>query len=584
MRSEEKEFEDFLRGIEFDDTPDYAYRDKLEQNLHSCLIRQKTTSLSIWRRIMSSKITKFAAVICIVIVAVIVGNIFLKKDSDIISIPYEGRNQHFTDELIAFQKMAAIGDIKGLTKELSEGRFESKIVAAQFLAKMGEIPELVEMPALESVSMYAEGDLILDSVTGSLRLRSTKSEDWLEMANGKIKIHKNQDVREAEKVRIIHNIDEDQEGWESHEREFADLRKERADLEVKLAKLNQNTQEDEVKELRERLVKYNELLDAVDNAVYVCIENTNLKLDNPKYHRTAVAELLDGTVKVEWHGHIVEGNSVTFRYNLAPVLTDGPPKPTPGWKERFNAVYSLNEGEIVRWVHTPYIPERQIYATQELHYHSSDNPPPPGYLSFFWDGDLYNWTLAMSELSLATVLQDIGLERYEYRDETPEKLLSLQLDGDWIIRNNASIEDKMLALEKVLQDELDPTITFVKLKMNRDVIIVRGQYKHVPLDGAKDPNKIYVPFNGGGTGSLEKMIKRIGGNINRPFVFETEDLSNIRVSYLSGSYSYSRSNLNSKTSEEIQKILDSALEYLAKQTSLQFEYGQRQQDIWFITE
>ena len=66
MRPEEKEFEEFINEIEFDDTPDYAHRDKLEQNLHACLIRQKTTSLSIWRKIMTSKITKFAAAAVII--------------------------------------------------------------------------------------------------------------------------------------------------------------------------------------------------------------------------------------------------------------------------------------------------------------------------------------------------------------------------------------------------------------------------------------------------------------------------------------------------------------------------------------
>jgi len=593
MKSEEKEFENFINDIKLDDTPDYAHRDKLEQNLHACLIRQKTTSLSIWRKIMNMKITKYAAVICVVIAAVVAGNVFLKQDSDIISISYEGRNPQFTNELIAVQKMAAIGDIKGLTRELSEGRFESKIVAAQFLAKMGEIPELVEMPALESVSMYAEGDLILDSVTGNLRLRSTKSEDWLEAANGKIKVHISQDMYEAEKIRIIRNIDEDQEGWESHEKEFADLRKERADLEKELVKLGRDIQDDIIKELRERLVKYNELLDVVDDAIYVSIEGNNLILDNPKYHRTVIAELLDGTVKVEWYSHIVEGNSITFWYDLAPVLTDGPPKPAPGWRERFNAVYSLDEGEILRWVHTPFIPERQIYATQELHYHSSTNPPPPGYMSFFWDnGRLRNWALMMSKGGLSTVLDDIGLQRYEYKIES-EKLH--QLDGDWIIREKVSKEEKVLALEKIIQKELDPNITFKKQKANCDSIIVKGQYKHVPLKNVDNPNGIYIytdswkdfpgpePVGGGGTRNLADMLKMVGGYFNRWVVFKTENISDIRVSFFIAR-SLNLAMANAKSDKEMQEILHSVLENLSKQTSLQFDYGKGEQDVWFITE
>ena len=259
---ERKDFEKYLNNIKFDDKPDYTLRDKLEKRLLSSLAakpRKKDKS----RIVLINRVSKIAAVVCIITAVVIAGSLFLTKKSDTIPIYNGGR---FTDELIAVRQMAAAGDVKGLTEVLSEGRFESKIVAANLLAKMGEVPELVEMPALESVSMYAEGDLILDSLTGSLRLRSTKSEDWLEAAKGKIKVHINQDVHEAEKVRIIHNIDEDQEGWERHEKEFADLRKERADLEKELAKLSQNTQEAEVKKLKERLVKYNDLLDLVAQA------------------------------------------------------------------------------------------------------------------------------------------------------------------------------------------------------------------------------------------------------------------------------------------------------------------------------
>ncbi len=533
---------------------------------------------------MKSKIIKLTAAACVVFAIGV--ETFLKDDSRIIPTHSGNQKQQLADELMQVRQMIAVNDFKGLYGVLSDGQFESKVVAANFLAKMGEVPELVEMPAFESVSMYAKGNLILDCVTGNMMLRSTEADEWLEVTNEKIKVHINQNVHEAKKVRIICNTEGIRENREQYDKEFANLRKERTDLELELAKLNQNTQDDEVKKLRERLVKYNELLDTVDNAVYVDIEGNNLKLDNPKYNRTAIAELMDGTVKVEWHGHFVEGNSVTFWYNLAPVLTDGPPKPTPNWRERFDAVYSLNEGEIIRWVRTPYIPERQIYATQELHYYSSsDNPPPPGYLSFFWDGSqARNWTLMVSgEGSLSMVLMDMGLQLYEYKIES-DKLSNLRLNGDWIIREKASKEEKILALEKILQSELDPNITFEKRKVNCDVIIVKGQYKHIPLEGAERSDLIYVPFVGGGTGSLEEILKKVGGNFDRPMIFEKENLSNIRVAYNRGLYAYSRSKLESKTNEEKQEILDSAMDYLSKQTSLQFEYGKSEQYVWFITD
>ncbi|MBN2589908.1 MAG: redoxin domain-containing protein [Sedimentisphaerales bacterium] len=589
---ENKEFEKYLNNIEFDDKPDYQHRDKLEKKLIVSLAEKSRKEEN--KSIRFDRIFKLAAAACLIIAIVIGVKIYLKKDSGTIHTPNINQEQLIAEELIQVRHMIVANDFKGLYDVLSDGQFESKIVAANFLAKMGKVPELVNMPALESVSMYAEGDLILDCVGGSLRLRSLRSKEWLEVENRKIKVYKNQDIKEAEQVRIKHNIDEIQEDWELHEMEFANLREQRTDLEIELAKLNQNTQEDEIKKLRERLVKYNEMLDIVDDAVYVSIDANNLKLDNPKYHRTAIAELLDGKVKVEWHGHIVEGNSVTLLYNLASVLTDGPPKPMPGWRERFDAVYSLNEGEIIRWVRTPYIPERQIYATQELHYYSStDNPPPPGYMSFFWDGDkVRNWALMMSEGGLGSVFSDMGFQRYEYKIEL-EKLH--ELCGDWIIREKASKEEKILALEKVLQNELDSHIQFEKRKESCDSIIVSGQYKFVPLENVENPNRIYIytdlfedfpgpePTDVGRTKNLDDMLEMIGNHFKSTVIFESENLSNIRVPYFN-SLSYDLAIANTETDEEKRTLLISVLENLSKQTSLHFEYGKSEMDVWYITE
>ncbi|MHC4694878.1 MAG: hypothetical protein ACYS67_19255, partial [Planctomycetota bacterium] len=370
-----------------------------------------------------------------------------------------------------------------------------------------------------------------------------------------------------------------------------------ADLERELAELGQSPPKD-IDQLRKRLAKYNEMLDGMDEALYVSIENGQVKLNCPFRHRTARAELRGGSVRVEWHGHIVEANSITLHLGLAPVRTDGPPPPVPGWRTRFDKVYTLDDEEVLRWVRYPFIPERQIYATQELRYYSStDNPPPPGYLFFRLDDKLRNWTLALHECSLGLVLHDIGLKRYDYND-WPEKLSFLKLGGDWIERDNVSIEDKLLALERILRDELGRKIRFEKRKVKRDAIIVRGQYKRVPLEGVKHPDQIYVypdsawamgsisgpePYSGGGTKSLAKLIEMVGSHFNRPVVCETENLSDIKVSYFT-SQSYSLAIANVKTKEEKQKTLDSVLKNLSKQTSLQFEYGRREKDVWFITE
>ena len=562
-----------------------------------------STQPDIWRKIMKSSITKLA-VAAGVILALLIGIKMLKgpaKESAEPIVKEEGtpeivEGQHFEEkfngEFSEVRQMAAVGDVKGLATILSEGKLESKLVAANFLAKMGKMPSLGRIPALETLSMHASGKLIVDSLSGNLRIRSTKSQDWLEIAEGMLRVHTSQDSRKAKLVRVTYDIRGDDEKWEKHKSEFADWRQKRADLERELAQLGRNPTKD-VSQLRERLAKYNETLDGMDEAAYVTYENDRLKLSCPFRHRTAFAELCDGIVRVEWHGHIVEADSVTLLLALAPVRTDGPPPPVPGWRARFDKVYSLDDKEVLRWVRYPFIPERQIYATQEMHYYASKNPPPPGYIVFQWDGKLHPWTIAMHECALGSILNAIGLKRYEI--DGPEKLLGLKLGGDWIARRNVPTDDTLSAFERILQNGLNRKVRFEKQEVNRDVIIVRGQYKHVPLEGVKRPEKIYIypdswrhlngpePYDGGGTGSLIRLIKMIGSHFERPIIFETESLSDITVSHFT-SQSYSLAIANYKTREEKEKILESVLKNLSKQTSLEFEYGQRDQFIWFITE
>jgi hypothetical protein len=561
--------------------------EQLEQEPHRPLGRS-TLMLNV---ILSSRVTKLAAAAVVLIAFLVAAIMFLRPAAR--SGAGEGEEmqvaQNVYAEMIKIRQMAASGDVAGLASILSEGQFESKVLAANFLAKMGDLP------ALQTLSMHARGNLIIEGKEGKLLLRSAKGTHWLEVDGSTLLVHTDQTVQAATKVRITHDIKGDSEDWQKRQTEFRRLCEERAGLESQLSKPGQSPPTD-IDQLRKRLAECNEFLDHIEGAVYVSSENGRLKLHCPTYRRVAFAELRDGIVRVEAHGNVVEANSVTMLHGrLRPVRTDGPPLPTPGWRERFDRLYSLNDGEVLRWVRAPFIPERQIYATQELHYYqSTDNPPPPGYLYFWWNGNLYNWTLGMGEGNLATVLMSMGLERYEYNDG-PQKLSRLKLGGDWIERKNAPMENKLSALEKILEDGLGRKIRFEKRKVNRDAIIVRGQYKHVPLEGVEHPDNIYVytdlwkafpgpePFEGGGTGSVVEMIERVGSDFNRPIVFETEDLSDITVSYCY-SQSYWLAPANAESKEEKQQIFDSVLNNLSRQTSLQFESGQCETDIWFITE
>jgi len=73
MNDNERQFEKFIHGIKFDDTPDHDHRDKLEQKLLAVLgkqPRQKEQPLKIWRIIMENRITKLSAAAAVIIIAV----------------------------------------------------------------------------------------------------------------------------------------------------------------------------------------------------------------------------------------------------------------------------------------------------------------------------------------------------------------------------------------------------------------------------------------------------------------------------------------------------------------------------------
>lgn len=72
MNNNEKQFEDFIRGIRFDDTPDPNHRDKLERDLLAALQKQRR-QIKIWRTIVESRITKLSVAAVVVIGISVVG-------------------------------------------------------------------------------------------------------------------------------------------------------------------------------------------------------------------------------------------------------------------------------------------------------------------------------------------------------------------------------------------------------------------------------------------------------------------------------------------------------------------------------
>ncbi len=488
-------------------------------------------------------------------------------------------------QVLEIRRMAAVSDVKGLARVLSEGQFESKLVAANFLAK------LAPMPALETVSMHAVGELHADQQKGNVRLYSTKYPDWLELADSRLIVHSGTGQQQTTSVRLTHDREGDEQQWSDRQREAVGLRKELADLEERLT--STTGVPNDVNELRKRFEKYSTILDLMDRAVYISPANGGLRLEDRVYHREAGLFPSDSGVRAEWHGQVVDANSITLLHGLAPVRTTGPATPPADWRSRFDAVYSLAEGEILRWVRTPFIPERQYY-TQGLHYYSgTKSPPPPLYMSFRWDGTLHQGAIAMSEGGLGSVLGEFGLRRYEWAG--PTELVELRLGGDWIVRTNTSLDQRLSMLERILEHEVGRQIRFQRRNVEREVIVVRGRYERRPLEGHVATEPIYL-FAGATPDQakfrtregITQMLDRVASHFNRPVILETQGLDRVSVEYQE-CLSYETWLARQDDPKELFPIygeedLNPVLANLTKQVSLEFSRQTRPFNTWFITE
>lgn len=128
------------------------------------------------------------------------------------------------------------------------------------------------------------------------------------------------------------------------------------------------------------------------------------------------------------------------------------------WQQRFEAAYKVRDGEVLRYNPPPFIPERaQYYHTEPiLTSQAKTNPAPP---------DRFVFTQAKNNLQYAscgygfakdplrTVLQIRnfgfrGFKGYEFEDNND--LLTLDLPGDWTIREGTSREAFLAALESII--------------------------------------------------------------------------------------------------------------------------------------
>jgi hypothetical protein len=119
---------------------------------------------------------------------------------------------------------------------------------------------------------------------------------------------------------------------------------------------------------------------------------------------------------------------------------------TPGWRERFDLLYSLSIGQVLRRVEPPFPPERSEY----LFYLQPLGAAQGTHLFRYFCGKVSAYaTSGRERLSLAEALHfAVGLKSYDY--EGPADLLKLEVSGDWVAQQGAMPAQLLLGFETIL--------------------------------------------------------------------------------------------------------------------------------------
>jgi hypothetical protein len=264
-----------------------------------------------------------------------------------------------------------------------------------------------------------------------------------------------------------------------------------------------------------------------------------------------------------------------WQYHLSP----------DAWRHRFEAVYQLKDGENIRYIKPPFIPERLTYYRTEDPSQAKAVPRGPDLLVIQQDGNELerpSMGFGFKPNPLQRILDNpLGFWHYEF--EAPAALLNLNLAGDWTIRKGVSREELLKALEPVILKATRRKIHFTKQNVERDVIVahgmIKGDFSHNGQVQIYAENKTETDVAGTRYGGLTNLLGTTGERLNTYVVkdAQTNDGPFFEIAYFPDSDA-------SKMGDRHEELTGKVLKNVADQTGLTFTHEKRFVDVWFITE
>jgi hypothetical protein len=255
-----------------------------------------------------------------------------------------------------------------------------------------------------------------------------------------------------------------------------------------------------------------------------------------------------------------------------------------GWREKFDAVYKLADGEIVKRIPPPWIPEREYYWKTEYGSVGGMNEGPTFIQLQVSNGSLQNAGMGFgggTKRSIRSVVESIGAVR-AYQLEIPDAASDVDMGGDYIVREPSTTSQKLDALAKIMNGIAGTKYRFAEQKRQREVVVATGSYSFKPKADAPDQTAVHIYADaydrngrdgGGGTTDVASLISFVSQLCDVPILVET-DLSQ-------GGMAKFRIHQSAYSGESAGR-LDKMLANLADQTGLKFEKVKREVPVWAL--
>ena len=208
------------------------------------------------------------------------------------------------------------------------------------------------------------------------------------------------------------------------------------------------------------------------------------------------------------------------------------PDLTPEEKTRFVQAYSLADGQSLKRVAPPYIPERIAYMKHVGPSWYEEAKDGNDLVQFTWRGEpqLSQWSRSTATVG-GVIRQVLNIPTYKLEMSPADRKRPLK--GDWVLRPNTTLEQKITDLTTILHRELNWPVHFEKRSATRPVYVATGTFAFTPAPGdTLTRGTMYclhwylgdsVPkqSNGMAAGTLQDLLISLSEHMDREIVDET---------------------------------------------------------------